>query len=179
MNPAMEDYEISTDRARLDLDFIGRVLAGSYWARNRPRSVIAKSIRNSHCFGIYQRRSGRQVGFARVVTDGATLAWLGDVIIDDAHRARGLGKWLMANVVNFLERNGTTCILATRDAHGLYEKYGFVRTEYMKRTVGAPSAGPAPAPQGRPAVRPGRATTRKGRGRRGPRSPKRSTRSER
>ena len=148
MKPAMEDYEISTDRGRLDLDFLARVLGGSYWAQNRPRSVIETSIRNSHCFGVYEKRTGRQVGFARIVTDGATLAWLGDVIIDDAHRARGLGKWLMANVVEFLERNGTTCILATRDAHGLYEKYGFVRAEYMKRQAVSP-AGASRARQAR------------------------------
>ncbi|HEY1763442.1 MAG TPA: GNAT family N-acetyltransferase [Opitutaceae bacterium] len=144
MNPEMESYEISTDRARLDLGFIGRVLAGSYWAQDRPHSVVEKSIRNSHCFGIYEKRTGRQVGFARVVTDGATIAWLGDVIVDDAHRGKGLGKSLMANVVEFLERNGTTCVLATRDAQGLYEKYGFVRTEYMKRTLGAQAVGPGP-----------------------------------
>jgi GNAT superfamily N-acetyltransferase len=139
MNPASEDYEISQDSSRLDLDFISGALAGSYWANHRPRPVIEKSIRNSECFGIYEKASGRQVAFARIVTDNATIAWLADVVVDGRHRGRGLGKWLVASVVKLLDRTGTNCILATRDAHGLYEKYGFVRTEYMKRLTSSPS----------------------------------------
>jgi GNAT superfamily N-acetyltransferase len=140
-------YEISTDSTRLDIEFICAALAGSYWAQGRPRSVIETSIRNSACFGLYETGSGKQVGFARIVTDGATIAWLGDVVIDGDHRRKGLGKWLVSRVVELMEKNGTTCLLATRDAHGLYEKFGFARVEYMKRPAHPPTAeSPAAAP---------------------------------
>src|SRR5580704_19625062 len=120
MNPETAGYEISTDSTRLDIEFICAALAGSYWAQDRPRSVVEAALRNSICFGIYEIRSGKQVGLARIVTDGATIAWLGDVVIDGAHRGKGLGKWLVSRVAELMEKNGTTCLLATRDAHGLY-----------------------------------------------------------
>ncbi len=148
MDPRTAEYSISDDKTLLDLEFVCAALAGSYWAPNRSRSVIEKSIRNSACFGLYEKRTGKQVGFARIVTDGATIAWLGDVIVDEAHRKRGLGKLLVSRVVELMEKNGTTCLLATRDAHGLYEKFGFARAELMKRLVsgaGAPS-NPSPGP---------------------------------
>jgi GNAT superfamily N-acetyltransferase len=135
MDPRTEEYLISDDKALLDIGFVCAALAGSYWAPNRPRAVIEKSIQNSVCLGIYEKRTGKQVGFARIVTDGATVAWLGDVIVDEAHRRKGLGKLLVSRVVELMEKNGTTCLLATRDAHGLYEKYGFARSELMKRLV--------------------------------------------
>jgi GNAT superfamily N-acetyltransferase len=142
MSPENEHYVVSTDAALLDLDFICASLAGSYWAQNRPRAVIEKSIRNSLCFGIYERQSRRQVGFARIVTDGATISWLGDVVVDERHRKRGLGKLLVSSVVAHPQVSGTACLLATRDAHGLYEKFGFVRSELMKRTASAAPAAP-------------------------------------
>ncbi len=148
MDPATEDYSISDDKTLLDLEFICTALAGSYWASNRPRAVIEKSIENSACFGLYEKRTGKQVGFARIVTDGATVAWLGDVIVDEAHRKRGLGKLLVARAVELMEKNATTCLLATRDAHGLYEKFGFARSELMKRLVAGAGA---PKPPARPA----------------------------
>ncbi len=144
MAAGTEDYSISDDRALLDLDFICAALAGSYWAQHRPRAVIEKSIRNSVCFGVYEKASGKQVGFARIVTDGATIAWLGDVIVDESHRQKGLGKFLVSRVVELMEKNGTTCLLATRDAHGLYEKFGFLRSELMKRPLFVPEAAQPP-----------------------------------
>jgi len=144
MSSENEHYFVSSEAARLDLEFICAALAGSYWAQNRPRSVIETSIRRSICFGIYEKETDRQVGFARVVTDGATVSWLGDVIVDEAHRRKGLGKLLMSCVVAHPDVSATTCLLATRDAHGLYEKYGFARAEFMKRL--APAAKPGPAP---------------------------------
>jgi GNAT superfamily N-acetyltransferase len=133
MSPENSDYFVSTEPGLLDLEFICAALATSYWAQNRPRHVIELSIRNSVCFGVYEKRSRRQVGFARVVTDGATMSWLGDVFIHEGHRKRGLGKLLMSSVVAHPHVSATACLLATRDAHGLYEKYGFVRSEQMKR----------------------------------------------
>lgn len=128
-----ERYEVSMDPARLDLDFISRMLATSYWAAERPRAKIEASIRASLCFGAYERTSGRQVGFARIVTDGATFSWLCDVIVDETKRGSGVGKLLMGTVVAHPTVRSAPCLLATRDAHGLYEKFGFTRSEAMRR----------------------------------------------
>jgi GNAT superfamily N-acetyltransferase len=133
-----DDYVISTAPALLNLDFICAALAQSYWAQKRPRPVIEESIRNSLCFGLYEKKSKRQVGFARIVTDGATVSWLCDVCVDDDERGKGLGKLLVAHVVAHPRVTRTMCLLVTRDAHGLYEKFGFARGELMKRM-------PAPA----------------------------------
>jgi GNAT superfamily N-acetyltransferase len=131
-----EGVLISTEPELLDIDFVCRGLNNTYWARDRKREVVEESIRNSLCFGVYEKGSGRQIGFARVVTDKATFAWICDVFIDEAHRGRGLGKWLMACVTEHPSVNGSMSILGTRDAHGLYERYGFTRTELMKRPSG-------------------------------------------
>jgi GNAT superfamily N-acetyltransferase len=133
MSAGRDDYFISTDEDLLDLDFICRALAGSYWAEDRPRAVIEDSLRKSLCFGVYEVPGRGQVGFARVVTDGATFSWLCDVIIDGKHRKKGLGKFLMAAVMADPRIRDTMFLLGTRDAHGLYEKYGFVRLEMMRR----------------------------------------------
>ena len=123
MNDA--EYEISTDPERLDLEAIVRLLRTTYWAAQRPREVIEKSIRHSLCFGLYWR--GTQVGFGRVVTDWATFAWICDVIIDAAHRGGGLGKRFVEEIVTHSEIAGIRQLLATKDAHTLYEKFGFER----------------------------------------------------
>lgn len=137
MNPD-DDYFVSTDPGLLDLEFIHRQLQGSYWAATRPRETIAGSIRHSLCFGVYEKASRRQVGFARIVTDQNTFSWLCDVIIDSAHRRQGLGKYLMSCVVAHPTIKRTMCLLGTADAHGLYEQYGFKRWEMMKRLPDRP-----------------------------------------
>ncbi len=142
MSPANKDHFVSTEAALLDLDFICAALAGSYWARDRPRPVVERSIRNSLCFGLYGKRSRMQLGFARVVTDGATFSWRCDVVIDARHRKKGLGKFLVSSVIAHPDVSGTTCLLGTRDAHGLYEKFGFARSEQMRRP--RPSQGSKP-----------------------------------
>jgi GNAT superfamily N-acetyltransferase len=134
------DYVVSTAADLVDVDFVCAALARSYWAQNRPRGVIEQSIRNSTCFGVYEKAGRRQVGFARVVTDGATFSWLCDVVIDERHRKKGLGKLLMSAVIGHPGLAGTMFLLGTRDAHGLYEKYGFVRAEMMRRI--SPAAAP-------------------------------------
>jgi GNAT superfamily N-acetyltransferase len=118
-------YLISTDRARLDLDAIYAYLSGeSYWARGRPRDQIVRGIENSLPFGVY--RDGAQVGFARIVTDYATFAWLADVYVLEAHRGQGLGKALIETVVEHPDVRGLPrVLLGTADAHGLYERFGF------------------------------------------------------
>ncbi|MGZ0050579.1 GNAT family N-acetyltransferase [Brevibacillus gelatini] len=128
-------YTISDDKALLDEDKICAWLATTYWASERPCEIVRKSIQQSLCFGLHHE-SG-QVGFARVVTDYATFSWVCDVFVDPAHRGKGLGKWLMEIVIQHPAIRHTNMALATRDAHGLYEQYGFVRREMMRRQAGA------------------------------------------
>lgn len=120
------NIEISTDADRLDLDMIHRWLSEeSYWAQGRPRELMQRSFDNSICFGAYLE--DRQVGFARVVTDRTTFAWLADVFILDEYRGRGYGKALVAAVLAHPELQGLRrWLLATKDAHGLYAQSGFV-----------------------------------------------------
>jgi GNAT superfamily N-acetyltransferase len=119
-----DGYVISTDKSRLDVDFIHRYIAEeSYWARGRSREVQERAIANSLCFGLYC--DGQQVGFARVVSDCATFGWLCDVFVDEAQRGRGLGKWLIETVVAHPDVAPIRrLMLATRDAHELYRRYG-------------------------------------------------------
>ena len=119
-------YLISTDPTRLDLDAICAYLSGeSYWARGRPHDQIVRGIENSIPFGVYHGTD--QVGFARIVTDYATFAWLADLYVLDEHRGHGLGKALVEAVVEHpVVRELPRVVLATADAHGLYERYGFV-----------------------------------------------------
>lgn len=119
------DFLISTDRARLDLAVIYDFLTNSYWAKGIPQEVVARSIEHSLCFGIYDG-NGSQAGFGRVVSDYATVAYLGDVFVIESHRGRGLSKWLMECIMqNPALQNLRRWILLTRDAHGLYSRVGF------------------------------------------------------
>jgi GNAT superfamily N-acetyltransferase len=127
------EFLISTDPARLDLDVVHGFLTNCYWAKGIPREVVARSIEHSLCFGIYED-SGAQVGFARVVSDFATVAYLGDVFVLESHRGRGLSKWLMQCVVEHPAlQNLRRWILLTRDAHALYSKFGFTPVNAPER----------------------------------------------
>jgi GNAT superfamily N-acetyltransferase len=119
------DFLISTDPALLDVPLTHDFLANrSYWAAGRPLEVARRSLDHSLCFGLYER--GRQVGFARVVTDRATFAWLCDVFVLEAYRGRGLSKWLIGCVMGHPALQGLRrTLLGTRDAHALYERFGF------------------------------------------------------
>jgi uncharacterized protein len=115
---------ISTDLALLDLDAIHGFLAGSYWAAGVSRETVARSLANSLCFGAYE--DGRQAGFARVISDYATYAYLADVFVAESHRGRGLSKALMAAIVAHPSLQGLRrFMLGTRDAHELYRRFGF------------------------------------------------------
>jgi len=117
-------FTISTDPARLDVDAIHSFLSRSYWATGIPRSVVERSIRGSVCFGVYA--GAQQVGFARVITDGATFAYLADVYVLQEYRGQGLAKWLMEVIMAHPAVQGLRCFtLVTRDAHGLYSRFGF------------------------------------------------------
>jgi GNAT superfamily N-acetyltransferase len=116
---------ISTDPARLDLDRISGWLAESYWASDRDRPTIERSLANSVAFGVYTP-AGEQVALARAVTDAASFAWIADVVVDAAWRGKGIGTWLMEAVVEHLGGLGVLRFaLATRDAHAVYERVGF------------------------------------------------------
>jgi GNAT superfamily N-acetyltransferase len=120
------EFVISTDPARLDLDVVHRFLANSsYWAKGIPRDVVARSIEHSLCFGVYDGRCA-QVGFARVISDFATYAYVADVFVLESHRGHGLGKGLMAFIVQHPALQGMRrWNLTTRDAHALYAQVGF------------------------------------------------------
>ena len=117
-------FRISTDRSRLNLDTIHAFLTECYWAKGIPKDVIARSIQHSLCFGLYEE--GKQIGFARVISDYATYAYIGDVFVLNEYRGQGLGRWLMQCIMQHPSLQGLRrWSLQTRDAHGLYEHFGF------------------------------------------------------
>jgi len=117
-------YEISTDRSRLDVGLIHSFLSSSYWAQGIPRKIVEKSIANSLCFGAFL--GARQVGFARVISDFSSIAYVADVFVVTEHRGRGIARRLIQAIIDHPELQGLRRILlATQDAHGLYEKFGF------------------------------------------------------
>lgn len=119
-----EPFSLSTDPRRLDVDAIHAYLSRSFWAEGIPKEIVAKSIANSLCFGLFHERS--QIGFARVITDRATFAYLCDVYVLEEHRGKGLGKWLIEVVMAHADLQGLRrFLLVTRDAHGLYSRHGF------------------------------------------------------
>jgi GNAT superfamily N-acetyltransferase len=135
-----DGFTISTDRAHLDRDVIWRYLHDeSYWAKGVPRELFERSIERSLNFGLFEGEPGErgaQIGFSRVVTDGATFAWLCDVFVLPAYRGRGLATWLIETVVGHPDLQVQRgFLLATRDAHGLYAKFGWRSVEpdrYMR-----------------------------------------------
>lgn len=134
-----DDFLISTDASLLNTDIIHDYLSKeSYWATNIPRDVVERSIEHSLCFGIYHHQ--QQAGFGRLVTDRATFAYLADVFVLDAYRGKGLSKWLMECIHAHPQLQGLRrWVLGTRDAHSLYEKFGWsviseeMRPRFMQR----------------------------------------------
>ena len=127
-------FTISTDRLRLDRTAIHGFLSGSYWAKGIPREVVDRSIDGALCFGLYDAE--RQVGFARVITDRATFAYLADVYVIESHRGRGLATWLMEAILAHPDLQGLRrWMLVTRDAHPLYRKVGFTELAHPERIM--------------------------------------------
>jgi GNAT superfamily N-acetyltransferase len=125
-------YWITTDATRFDLEVIHGYLRRSYWAEGVPRAIVERSIRNALGFGLFERE--RQIGFARVISDRATFAYLADVFVLESHRGRGLASWLMRVVMAHPALQGLRrWSLVTRDAHGLYAKSGFAALAIPER----------------------------------------------
>lgn len=118
------EFVVSTDKERIDLGVVHKFLTESYWAKGIPREIVACSIENSLCFGVYG--DSKQVGFARVVSDYSTFAYIGDVFVLESYRGDGLGKWLMECIMGHPWLQGLRrWSLVTGDAHSLYTKFGF------------------------------------------------------
>ena len=132
------EYTISDERERLDLGLVHRFVSEeSYWGQGRSLEVVRRSVEGSKPFGIY--RGQEMVGFARVVTDYATFAWVADVFVTVEHRGRGLSKWLMETILAHPELQGfRRWVLATKDAHGLYRQFGFRELRRPERWMERP-----------------------------------------
>jgi predicted GNAT family N-acyltransferase len=127
---------ISKDKSKLQIENIKTLLKQTYWAADRQEVTIAKAIKNSICYGIFDN-CNNQVGFARVITDYATAYYLCDVIINKEYRGKGLGKSIIEFITNDSELKSLRGLLITKDAHGLYEQYGFERDaeKFMQKTI--------------------------------------------
>ncbi len=125
------DYLISIDKRKLNIEVIHGYLKNAYWCKNKPRSLVEKSIKGSICFGVYHYK--KQVGFARVITDSTTFGYLADVFIVPEYQGKGLGKLLIKTIIECPDFQGfRSWSLATKDAHGLYAKFGFKEMDNPK-----------------------------------------------
>jgi GNAT superfamily N-acetyltransferase len=134
------NFFISTDASKINIEAVHHYLCNeSYWAKNIPLNIVQKSIQGSLCFGVYKKENETaftQVGFARIITDKATFAYLADVFIIEKYRGMGLSKWLMQEIMGHEELQGLRgWMLGTKDAHGLYEQFGFKRLENSERIM--------------------------------------------
>lgn len=127
------DFVISTNHDLINLDIVTEMLSSTYWASNRNKATIEKSISNSLSFGLYY--SDKQIGFARVVTDKAVFSWVLDVVIDENYRGKGLGKWLMNCIFEHPDIKYTLFALATSDAHDFYAKFNFINNKCMTKPL--------------------------------------------
>ncbi len=119
------NFTISTDKSKIDIEYVHGFLSNSYWSPGVPMQTVKKAMSGSLCFGVYE--NDKQVGYARIITDTATFAYLADVFIDENYRGKGLGKWLIKVILQHPDLQGLRrIILATKDAHALYAQFGFV-----------------------------------------------------
>ncbi len=126
------NYLVSTDKNKINVDYVHGFLSQSYWSPGVPVKVVKKAMKGSLCFGVYYK--DKQVGYARMVTDKATFAYLADVFIDEDHRGKGLAKWLVETILAYPQlQNLRRILLATKDAHKLYEQCGFTSINNPER----------------------------------------------
>lgn len=127
-------FLISADKSKLDIKVVHDFISNSYWAKGRQIGTMKRAIKNSLCFGLYKRN--RQIGFGRVITDNATYAYIADVFILEEFRGLGLSKWMMQVILEYPELKGIRrWFLATKDAHGLYKKFGFRKLKNPDRLM--------------------------------------------
>ena len=127
-----DDFLITTDKEKIDTEYVHRFLRNSYWAQDIPLENVKKRIQGAICFSVFHL--DQQIGFARVISDEASFAYLADVFIDENFRGKGLSKWLMETIMSYPTlQNLRRFMLATRDAHGLYEKFGFRAIQNTER----------------------------------------------
>ena len=119
------NYYISKDSTKIPVSQLAELLHKTYWAENRPVEAMEQSIRHSLCYGAYDPEDGKLIGFARVITDYATTYYLCDVVVEEAHRGKGIGKALLTEIVSDPRLCGLKALLLTRDAHGFYQRFGF------------------------------------------------------
>jgi len=126
-------YRITTDQDAMDFTVIHGFISQSYWAKGIPEATLKKAIKNSLCFGVFTEQNA-QIGFARIISDYATFAYLADVFVLEDHRGRGISKWLVESIVAHPELQGLRrTLLATADAHGLYQRYGYTALQHPDR----------------------------------------------
>ncbi len=129
MDIRRNEFLLSDNKELIDIEAAYSMLSKTYWAAGRTKETVEKAIKNSICYGIYLDE--RQIGFTRIVTDEASFAWICDVIVDEDYRGKGLGKWMVGYAVEDERIKGTLQLLATKDAHDLYKKFGFEYKECM------------------------------------------------
>ena len=119
------NYYISKDSTKIPVSQLAELLHKTYWAENRSVEAMEQSVRHSLCYGAYDPEDGKLIGFARVITDYATTYYLCDVVVEEAHRGKGIGKALLTEIVTDPRLCGLKALLLTRDAHGFYQRFGF------------------------------------------------------
>ena len=126
------EFVLTDDSSRVDLTRTFDLLQATYWGVRRPRDVVEKMIEKSLCFVLLL--DSVQIGFGRAVTDYTVFSWIADLVVDSQYRSRGLGKWMMETIVDHPSISRTQMVLQTRDAHALYEKYGFLKNSALMST---------------------------------------------
>ncbi|MFB2765735.1 GNAT family N-acetyltransferase [Marinobacter shengliensis] len=127
-----DEYLITDDRSKVQLEVVHRLLAATYWGDRRPKEIIDRMVAGSICFSLYH--GSKQIGFGRAVTDSTTFTWVADIVVEPEFRGAGLGKWIVECLLEHPAIEGTQLVLQTRDAQGLYEQFGFSENSALMST---------------------------------------------
>ncbi|MBY6220877.1 GNAT family N-acetyltransferase [Marinobacter nauticus] len=127
-----DEYLITDDRSKVQLEVVHRLLAVTYWGDRRPREIVDRMVAGSICFSLYH--GSKQIGFGRAVTDSTTFTWVADIVVEPEFRGAGLGKWIVECLLEHPAIKGTQLVLQTRDAQGLYEQFGFSENSALMST---------------------------------------------